>query len=466
MSDFDLVIKGGTVATAADVFAAEVGIKDGRIAVLGENLSGEREIDAAGKYVLPGGIDSHVHLDQPKKGNVLMADDFRSGTRSAAIGGNTTILPFACQFRGESLRAVVEDYHARAEGKAVIDYAFHLIVSDASDPVMGQELPALIEDGYTSFKIYMTYPDLRLDDRQVLEVFSLARRTGAMTMVHAENADSIEWMTEQLLLHAASRPPVVEREATHRAISLAEFVDVPILIVHVSSAEAIEQIAIARQRGLRIYGETCPQYLYLTADDMGIGDDFEGAKCVCSPPPRDAANQEKVWHAIANGTFDVVSSDHAPYSFDGPGGKKVGGTDAPFNKIPNGVPGVATRLPLLFSGGVSEGRISLSRFVALASTNAAKLYGLYPGKGTIAVGSDADIAIWDPERRVTITNDLLHHNVDYTPYEGIEVTGWPETVISRGEVVVEAGEITGEDGRGQYLTCGKPDPARPGMGVL
>ena len=474
MSDFDLVIKGGTVATASDVFAADIGVRQGRITVLGENLAGGREIDATGKYVLPGGIDSHVHLDQPKTGDVVMADDFRSGTRSAAIGGNTTIMPFACQYRGQSLRAVVEDYHARAEGKTVIDYAFHMIISDASDPVMGQELPALIEDGYTSFKIYMPYPDLRLDDRQVLEVFALARRTGAMTMVHAENADSIEWMTEQLLLagktapkyHAASRPPLVEREATHRAISLAEFVDVPILIVHVSSAEAIEQIAIARQRGLRIYGETCPQYLYLTAEDLEIGDDFEGAKCVCSPPPRDKANQEKVWHAIANGTFDVVSSDHAPYSFDGPGGKKVGGTDAPFNKIPNGVPGVATRLPLLFSGGVSQGRISLSRFVALASTNAAKLYGLYPRKGTIAVGSDADIAIWDPARRVTITNDLLLHNVDYTPYEGIEVTGWPETVISRGEVVVEAGEITGEEGRGQYLSCSKPDPARPGMGVL
>ncbi len=474
MDGFDLVIRGGTIATASDVFDADIGIRDGRIAALGENLAGAEEIDAGGKLVLPGGIDAHVHLDQPEKGDLAMADDFRSGTRAAAAGGTTTIMPFACQFRGQSLRQVVEDYHAKAEGKALIDYAFHLIIADANDRVMGQELPALIEDGYTSFKIYMTYPDLKLNDREVLEVFSLARRTGAMTMVHAESADAIEWMTEQLVLagktspkfHADSRPPVVEREATHRAISLAELLDVPILIVHISSAEAIEQLARARQRGLRIYGETCPQYLFLTAEDLGIGDEFEGAKFVCSPPPRDRANQEVVWRALANGTFDVFSSDHAPYRFDGPDGKKANGVDTSFDKIPNGIPGVETRLPLLFSEGVNGGRISLQRFVALTATNPARIYGLHPRKGTIAVGSDADIAIWDPDREVTIMNDRLHHNVDYTPYEGIELRGYPTTVLSRGEVVVSEGEIVGEDGRGEFLKCAKPDPARPGVGVL
>jgi dihydropyrimidinase len=474
MSEFDRVIKGGTIATASDTFSADIGIKDGRVAALGENLSGDDVIDATGKLVLPGGIDAHVHIDQPKKGGIAMADDFRSGTRSAAAGGTTTIMPFACQYRGESLRQVVEDYHKKADGKAVVDYAFHLIIADANEQVMGQELPALIEDGYTSFKIYMTYPDLKLNDRECLEIFSLARRTGAMTMVHAENADCIEWMTEQLLMagktgpkyHAVSRPPVVEKEATHRAISLAEFLDVPILIVHVSSAEAMEQIAIARQKGLRIYGETCPQYLFLTADDLELDDEFEGAKYICSPPPRDKANQEKIWQGLANSTFDVLASDHAPYSFDGPDGKKVVGEDAPFNKIPNGVPGIETRLPLLFSGGVSEGRISLQKFVALTATNPAKLYGLHPRKGTIAIGSDADIAIWDPEKKVTITNENLHHNVDYTPYEGIECTGWPVTVLSRGDVVVQDCEVVASEGRGQFLRCDKPDPARPGMGTL
>ena len=474
MSAFDRVIRGGTVATAADVFRADIGIKDGRVAALGEDLAGGDVIDARGKLVLPGGIDAHVHIDQPKKGGISMADDFYSGTRSAAAGGTTTVMPFACQYRGESLRQVVEDYHRRADGKAVVDYAFHLIIADASEQVMGQELPALIEDGYTSFKIYMTYQDLKLNDRECLEIFALARRTGAMTMVHAENADCIEWMTEQLLLagktaprfHAESRPPVVEQEATHRAIALAQFVDVPILIVHVSSAEAIEQIAIARQKGLRIYGETCPQYLFLTAEDLGMGDDFEGAKCMCSPPPRDKANQEFVWRGLANGTFDVFASDHAPYSFDGPNGKRVVGDNAPFNKVPNGVPGIETRLPLLFSAGVNGGRISLSRFVALTATNPAKIYGLHPRKGTIAVGSDADIAIWDPEKEVTIRNADLHHQVDYTPYEGMVCKGWPVTVLSRGEVVVDGGKVTETAGRGHFLRCNKPEPARPGMGGL
>jgi dihydropyrimidinase len=248
--------------------------------------------------------------------------------------------------------------------------------------------------------------------------------------------------------------------------SLAEFLDVPILIVHVSSAEAMEQIAIARQKGLRIYGETCPQYLFLTADDLELDDEFEGAKYICSPPPRDKANQEQIWQGLANNTFDVLASDHAPYSFDGPDGKKVVGEDAPFNKIPNGVPGIETRLPLLFSGGVSEGRISLQKFVALTATNPAKLYGLHPRKGTIAIGSDADIAIWDPDKKVTIANENLHHNVDYTPYEGIECTGWPVTVLSRGDVVVQGGEVVATEGRGQFLRCDKPDPARPGMGTL
>ena len=347
-----------------------------------------------------------------------------SGSVSAAFGGTTTIIPFAAQHRGQSLREVVEAYHGCAGPKAVVDYAFHLIISDPTAQILGQELPALIEDGYSSFKVYMTYDLLQLDDYQVLDVLSLARREGAMTMVHAENHDMIRWLTDRLLdggyrvpkYHAVSHARIAESEATSRAIDLARLVDVPMLIVHVSAAEAADAIRRAQDRGLRIYGETCPQYLFLTAADLDR-DGMEGAKFCCSPPPRDAANQEHVWRGLANGTFQVFSSDHAPYRFD-ESGKLAGGPDASFKQIANGVPGIELRLPLLFSEGVGGGRIDLNRFVALASTNAARLYGLYPRKGTIAIGSDADLAIWDPEREITVTWDDLHDNVGYTPYEG------------------------------------------------
>jgi dihydropyrimidinase len=461
MAEFDLVIAGGTVATAADTFTCDVGVRDGRVVAFGERLGAGREtIDARGKLVLPGGVDSHCHFDQPTTDGSVMADDFFTGTRSAACGGTTTVIPFACQQKGKSLREAVRDYHGRAAGKAVIDYAFHLIVSDPTENVVGQELPALIKDGYTSFKIYMTYDDLKLDDRQILDVLAVARREGAITMIHAENSDCIGWLTEKLLLaghgepryHAVSRPMVVEREATHRAISLAEIVDVPVLIVHVSGREAVDQIRWAQGRGLKIYAETCPQYLVLTADDLAQPA-FEGAKCVCSPPPRDKANQAAIWQGLAGGTFHVFSSDHAPFRYADPAGKMLRGDKASFNYVPNGVPGVETRLPILFSEGVAAGRITLPQFVALTATNAARLYGLYPGKGTIAIGSDADIVIFDPERRLKITNDHLHHNVDYTPYEGLVVQGWPNVTLSRGRVVYRDGIFTGAAGYGRFLPC-------------
>ncbi len=468
MLKLDLVIKNGTVATAADVIFCDVGISKGRIVALGEDLNGDQVIDAHGKIVMPGGIDSHVHLDQPTGDGSVMADDFRTGTISAACGGTTTVIPFACQQKGNSIRHAVDDYHARAEGKAVIDYAFHLIVTDTNKQLLDQELPALIREGYTSFKIYMTYDALKLNDHEILDILSVARRHGAMAMVHAENSDCIAWLTEKLEqagdtaphFHSAARPAVVEREATHRAISLAELVDVPVLIVHVSGPQAIEQIKWAQNRGLRVYAETCPQYLFLTAEDLNQ-DGFEGAKCICSPPPRDKFSQDEVWRGLENGTFQVFSSDHAPFRFEDETGKKLHGEEAAFKYIPNGVPGVETRLPLLFSAGVGDGRIDLRRFVELTSANPARIYGLYPKKGTIAVGSDADIAIWDPDREVEITNDILHHNVDYTPYEGHRVRGWPETVLSRGEVIVKDGEFHGKSGRGNFLKCKSPEPAKP-----
>jgi len=468
MADFDLVIRNGTVATAADVFSADIGVSGGRIAALGASLGkGREEIDARGKLVLPGGIDSHVHIAQVSSIGIPTADDFLSGSRSAAAGGTTTLIPFAAQHRGQSLRKVVEDYHAQAEGKAIVDYAFHLIISDPTPEVLGQELPALIRDGYTSFKIYLTYDMLKLSDRETLEVLSLARREGAMVMIHAENHDVITFLTERLLaashvapkFHATAHAALAEREATHRAISLAELIDVPVLIVHVSGREAIDQIAWARNRGLKIYAETCPQYLFLTEDDLdqpGV----EGARCMCSPPPRDKANQEFVWRGLETGVFDVFSSDHAPYRMDATG-KLHAGPSPSFKKIGNGVPGIEVRLPLLFSEGVRAGRMDLTRFVALTSTTAAKLYGLYPRKGTLAVGSDADIAIWDPELPVTIRQENMHDAMDYTPYEGRKVTGWPVTTISRGEVVWRDGAVTGAAGRGRFLPCELSAAARP-----
>jgi len=469
MAEFDLVIRGGRVATASETFDADIGVRGGRIAALGTGLGrGAREIDAAGRWVLPGGIDSHCHIAQLSSSGVMTADDFATGSTSAACGGTTTIIPFAAQHRGNSLRQVVQEYHARADGRSLIDYAFHLIVSDPTEQVLGQELPALIRDGYTSFKIYTTYDALKLSDRQVLDVMALARREGAMMMVHAENHDIIAWLSEKLVQagrrqpssHAIAHHPIAESEATNRVIALAELLDVPVLFVHVSAKEAIDQIRAAQARGLKIYGETCPQYLFLTADMMDAPGD-EGAKCMCSPPPRDKANQEFVWQGLRGGVFEVFSSDHAPYRFEGPDGKKAGMAAGGFKKVPNGIPGLEIRLATLFSAGVLNDIISINQFVALTATNHAKMYGLYPRKGTIAVGADADICIWDGTTERTITQSELHDAMDYTPYEGVKVRGWPVVVLSRGEVVSQDGKPVGRLGRGEFLRCEKPDPARP-----
>ena len=387
-----------------------------------------------------------------------MADDFETGTRSAAFGGNTTVLPFCLQEKGQSLREAVTAYHAKADGNCYVDVSFHLIIADPTEQVLGQELPALVEDGYTSFKVFMTYEGLALSDLEMLEVMAVARETGALVMVHAENYDAIRFLTDRLEragktaphYHAASRPIPVEREATHRAISLAELVDVPIMIVHVSNSEAMEEIRRAQTKGLKVYGETCPQYLVLTAKDLE-GLNMEGAKYVCSPPPRDEASQEACWEGLRTGVFSVFSSDHCPFRYDDPQGKLTPKARTSFRWVPNGIPGIAARLPILFSEGVVKGRIDLNRFVALTSTNHAKTYGLYPRKGTIAVGADADIVIWDPSRQVTITHDLLRDGSDYTPYEGLEVTGWPVLTMVRGRTVVRDGELVGEKGYGTYL---------------
>jgi dihydropyrimidinase len=463
VKSFDTIIRGGTIATAADTFACDIGIRDGLIAALGRDLGpAQAVIDATGRLVLPGGIDSHVHIAQPSGEGIVMADGFASGTRSAAFGGNTTVLPFCLQEKGQSLRAALRSYHALADGECYVDVSFHLIVSDPTEQVLGQELPALVEDGYTSLKVFMTYEGLALSDREILETMSVARETGAMLMVHAENFDAIRFLTDRLeqagktapRFHATSRPIPVEREATHRAISLAELIDVPIMIVHVSNREAMDEIRRAQQRGLKIMGETCPQYLVLTEKDLDQLN-MEGSKYVCSPPPRDEASQQACWEGLQQGVFSVFSSDHCPFRYDDPQGKLAPKGRTSFRWVPNGIPGVAARLPILFSEGVTKGRIDLNRFVALTSTNHAKTYGLYPRKGTIAVGSDADIVFWDPRKAVTITHDLLHDGSDYTPYEGLEVVGWPALTMVRGRVVVDDGRLVGEKGYGAYLSRAK-----------
>jgi dihydropyrimidinase len=468
MAAFDTVIRHGTVATASESFKADVAIKDGRIVSLGESLTDTDDIvDATGMLVLPGGIDSHVHISQPSGPGIVMADDFASATRAAAFGGNTFVMPYCLQAKGQPLREALKDYHVLAEHNCHIDHSFHLIISDPNENVLGQELPALVADGYTSLKIFMTYADLALSDFQILEVLSVARETGALVQIHAENYDAIRFLADRLervgntgpYFHGKSRPIAVEREATHRAISLAELIDVPIVVVHVSNREAMEEIRRAQMRGLKISGETCPQYLVLTEDDLkDLG--MEGAKYVCSPPPRDHASQQACWEGIQQGVFSLFSSDHCPFRYDDEAGKLTPNARTSFRWIPNGIPGVETRLPILFSEGVSKGRITLNQFVALTATNHAKTYGL-AGKGSIAVGYDADIAIWDPRRTATLTQHNLHHGADYTPYEGIEITGWPIATMLRGRFVVRDGKLVGSKGDGRYVSRGRPGAVSP-----
>jgi dihydropyrimidinase len=473
MTACDLAIRGGTIVTAADRFVADIGIRDGVIVEISRAVTGApQEIDATGLLVLPGGIDAHVHLDQPTSDGTKMADDFASGTRSAVAGGNTTVMPFVMQIKGTSLRTCLEEYHSKAEGNCFTDVSFHLVVSDPTPQVLGQELPALVRDGYTSFKVFMTYDDLVLNDHELLSVFDVARREQALVMVHAEGNDAIKYMTTKLeaegktapYYHAEAHAQIAEREATHRAISHAQLTDVPVVIVHVSGRDPMEQIQWARGRGMKVFAETCPQYIALTKDDLkGLNMDFEGAKYVCSPPPRDADSQRAIWQGLRDGTFDIFSSDHCPFYFEAPDdvGKNNVKARTSFKWVPNGIPGVETRLPILFSEGVSKGRISAERFVALTSSNPAKLYGLYPAKGAIAIGADADITLWDDQRRVTLSQDILHHGSDYTPYEGLEVTGWPVRTILRGQTVMLDGEIAQQAPQGRHLKRAKSSLGYP-----
>jgi dihydropyrimidinase len=460
----DLVVRGGTVVTAERTFRADVGIQGEKIAGIGDRLEGKSILDATGKLVMPGGVDSHCHVEQLSSMGRMCADDFYSATVAAAFGGTTTIIPFAAQHRGNSIIAVVDDYANRAAEKAVIDYGFHLIIADPTPHALDEELPQMVRRGITSFKVYMTYELLRLTDGQMLDVLAAADREKALVMVHAENHEMIQWLTRRLLerghraprFHMDAHHPIAEAEATNRVVALSRLLDVPVLIVHVSGGEAVRTIRAAQTLGARVFAETCPQYLFLKATDADRPG-LEGAKWCCSPPPRDEASQAAVWEGLKDGTFQVLSSDHAPYRFD-ESGKLPKGDKTTFKEMANGVPGLQVRLPLLFSEGVGKKRISLQEFVALTATNHASMYGLAPRKGTIAVGSDADLAIWDPDKRVTLTAAMMKDNVGYTPYEGMTVTGWPTTLLSRGRLTVHEEKLMVEKGSGKFIARGMPAP--------
>lgn len=464
-TEFDLTIRNGRISTASDTYHADIGVRDGVVVAIGSGLApGTRDIDAAGRWVLPGGIDSHCHVEQLSGMGMMCADDFYSATVSAVFGGTTTIIPFAAQHRGNLLPEVVADYSKRAAEKAVIDYGFHLIVSDPTEQALKHDLPALIKSGITSFKVFMTYERMKLDDFQLLDVLDVADREGALVMVHAENNDMIRWVARRLVergmtapkYHAVAHTPLAESEATNRAVALARLMDVPLMIVHVAGLEAVRVVHSSQALGLPIHAESCPQYLFLTAEDLDLPG-LEGAKFCCSPPPRDPESQAAVWQGLLDGTLQMFSSDHAPYRFD-ESGKLPKGEATTFKDMANGLPGLEVRMPLLFSEGVMTGRMTIERFVALTATNHARTYGLHPRKGTIAVGADADIGIWNPERRVTLSTAMLHDNVGYTPYEGRVVQGWPEIVVSRGRVVVENGVLDAERGSGRFLVRGTPEP--------
>ncbi len=458
MQKLELKISNGTVANAAETFSADIGISGGRIVAIGKQLpDADRVIDASGKYVLPGGIEAHCHIEQESSSGLMTADDYYSGSVSAAFGGNTCFVPFAAQHRGQSLKEVLETYHARAQPKSVIDYSFHLIISDPTDEVLYEELPRVIEQGITSFKVYMTYDRLIVDDSQMLDILTVAKKHGALTMIHAENNAMIKWMSDKLLegghsepkYHALSHPRTAESEAINRAISLSSFLDTPILIVHVSTEAGARIIAQARYDGHKVFGETCPQYMFLNAEQMDLPG-MHGAKLCCSPPLRDRASQESIWRCLQNGTFQVYSSDHAPYRFDDTG-KLHAGPKPDFSRIANGLPGIELRLPLLFSEGFMNGRITLNHFVALAATNVSKIYGLDHCKGSITEGLDADIAIWDPEAKREVRAVDMHDNMEFTPYEGMHLTGWPTTVIQRGKVIIEDNELQAGRGDGKFV---------------
>lgn len=455
------LITGGLVITAADETHADVLVEHGRVVALAtpgsQRWTAERVIDASQKYVIPGGIDAHTHMEMPF-GGTFASDTFETGTRAAAWGGTTTIVDFAVQSRGEALRAGLDAWHEKADGKCAIDYAFHMIMSDVNESTL-REMPRLVEQGVTSFKLFMAYPGVFYsDDGQILRAMQKAGDTGGLIMMHAENGIAIDVLVEQALErgetdprhHGEVRRALLEAEATHRAIQLARVAGAPLYVVHVSAEEAVAELAAARDRGLPVFGETCPQYLFLSTDNLAEPD-FEGAKYVCSTPLRPKEHQAALWRGLRTNDLQVVSTDHCPFCFVGQ--KELGRGD--FSKIPNGLPGVENRMDLLHQA-VVDGHVSRRRWIEIACATPARMFGLYPQKGTIAPGADADIVIYDPHAAQSLSARTHHMNVDYSAYEGKTVAGRVETVLSRGEVVIDRRTFTGRAGHGTFVpraTC-------------
>jgi dihydropyrimidinase len=455
-----VLIKGGRILTAADDYVADVYVEDETVTLIGESLDqpADKVIDATGKYVLPGGVDPHTHLDMPFGGTVTI-DDVESGQISAAFGGTTCHVDFIIQPQGMSFAAAFDEWKSKANGKQLIDMGYHMAVTDLKEGGTLEELASLPDEGITSYKLFMAYKGaLMVDDETLFRTMQVAAETGALVMVHAENGDTIDVLVKEALAaghtepkyHALTRPPETEGEATNRAIQLSRVAGSPLYVVHVSCAEAVEPIAIAREKGWNVHGETCTQYFFVDYSFLERPD-FEGGKYVYTPPPRDKANQDVLWNAVRTDILSVVSTDHCAFLWDG---QKTMGRDD-FSKIPNGAPGLENRLQMIHEFGVRAGRISLNRMVELLSTNPAKLFGLYPRKGTIAVGSDADIVVFDPEKKVTISAAAHHSKSDYNLFEGTEVTGVPEVVLLRGQVLVEDGELVASPGVGQFVPRAK-----------
>jgi dihydropyrimidinase len=458
------LIANGTVVTATDSTAADVLIEDEQVAaVLAPGSfegAADRTIDAAGKLVVPGGIDVHTHMELPF-GGTFASDSFETGTRAAAWGGTTSIIDFAVQAKGQGLMDGLEAWMGKAEGNCAIDYGFHLIVGDVNEQSL-KEMDRAVDEGVSSFKLFMAYPGVFYsNDGEILLAMQQAAENGSTIMMHAENGIAIDVLIAQALAqgetdpihHGVVRKTILEGEATHRAVKLAELAGCPLYVVHMSAQEALEEITIARDQGLNVFAETCPQYLFLSLDDLGNG--FEGAKYVCSPPlrDRDDGHQDALWIGLSSNDLQVVSTDHCPFNFeDHPElgrQKRLGEGD--FSKIPNGLPGVEHRMELIYHGAVAEERLSVNRWVEVCATTPAKLFGLYPQKGTIAIGSDADIVVFNPDSPHVISAETHHMRTDYSCYEGVEVAGKVETVLSRGRVIIESGEYLGKKGDGRYL---------------
>ena len=456
------LIEHGTLVTATDTFAADLLVEDERISLIGAELRAQVErvdsfVDAKGKYVIPGGIDVHTHLDMPF-GGTTSADDFESGTIAAAFGGTTSIVDFAIQPQGGTLREGLDTWHQKAEGKAVIDYGFHMIVREVRERSL-LEMDALVkEEGVSSFKLFTAYPGVfMVDDASIFKALLRTGENGGLICMHAENGGAIDVLVERAIAegkiapkyHALTRPPRLEAEATHRVLALAEVANVPIYVVHLSAEESLEQVRVARDRGVHAFAETCPQYLFLSYDNYEEPG-FDGSKYVMSPPLRRKGNEAAIWRGLKHDELQLVSTDHCPFCMKE---KRLG--ESSFAKIPNGAPGVESRLMLTFDGGVRTGRISLNRWVQLMSTAPAKLFGLYPRKGTLAIGADADLVVWDPEKEVTLSASTHHSKADYHPYEGRVVKGAPQLVMSRGKVVVAGTKFTGQKGHGRFLKRGE-----------